>query len=76
MHAIRDKTEYILQVLTERRNRAKETNTDPVVWTNEQVINWVKSIDLEVRNNAIYCYILAVSISKDKPHLPVFADFY
>lgn len=53
MHSVREKTDNILQVLTERRNRAKATNTDPVVWTNEQVINWVKSIDLEVKSKAI-----------------------
>lgn len=57
--------EFDKRVLTERRNRSKETNTDLVVWTNEQVINWVKSIDLEeyagnLKNSGIHGAVLVL----------------
>ncbi|XP_052284093.1 kazrin-like isoform X3 [Dreissena polymorpha] len=35
------------EVLTERRHKADTSFTDPLVWTNQRVIEWVQSIDLE-----------------------------
>ncbi|XP_071146106.1 kazrin-like isoform X2 [Mytilus edulis] len=35
------------EVLIERRSKSEEGDTDPLVWTNERVIKWVQSIDLE-----------------------------
>lgn len=41
----------ISQVLQERRARCETQNTDPVVWTNQRVLKWVRDIDLKVRGN-------------------------
>ncbi|XP_076306646.1 kazrin-like isoform X3 [Tachypleus tridentatus] len=35
------------QVLTQRRSRCEHMDLDPLVWTNQRFIKWVKSIDLE-----------------------------
>uniref|UniRef100_A0A8C8U305 Kazrin, periplakin interacting protein n=1 Tax=Peromyscus maniculatus bairdii TaxID=230844 RepID=A0A8C8U305_PERMB len=35
------------QVLQERRARCETQNTDPVVWTNQRVLKWVRDIDLK-----------------------------
>ncbi|KAK3104519.1 hypothetical protein FSP39_003916 [Pinctada imbricata] len=35
------------EVLNERRTQCENSDTDPLVWTNERVIKWVRSIDLE-----------------------------
>ncbi|XP_022244436.1 kazrin-like isoform X2 [Limulus polyphemus] len=35
------------QILTQRRSRCEHMDLDPLVWTNERFIKWVKSIDLE-----------------------------
>ena len=40
-----------LQVLLERRSKSEDNESDPLVWTNERVIKWVQSIDLEVIND-------------------------
>lgn len=39
------------QVLQERRARCETQNTDPVVWTNQRVLKWVRDIDLKVRDD-------------------------
>lgn len=39
----------ISQALQERRARCETQNTDPVVWTNQRVLKWVRDIDLKVR---------------------------
>lgn len=41
----------ISQVLQERRARCETQNTDPVVWTNQRVLKWVRDIDLKVRGD-------------------------
>ncbi|XP_040613408.1 kazrin isoform X1 [Mesocricetus auratus] len=35
------------EVLQERRARCETQNTDPVVWTNQRVLKWVRDIDLK-----------------------------
>nr|XP_036855479.1 kazrin isoform X3 [Manis javanica] len=35
------------QALQERRARCETQNTDPVVWTNQRVLKWVRDIDLK-----------------------------
>ncbi|KAG3282206.1 KAZN-containing [Ictidomys tridecemlineatus] len=35
------------QALQERRARCETQNTDPVVWTNQRVLQWVRDIDLK-----------------------------
>ncbi|XP_060235114.1 kazrin isoform X2 [Meriones unguiculatus] len=35
------------EVLQERRARCEMQNTDPVVWTNQRVLKWVRDIDLK-----------------------------
>ena len=40
-----------LQVLLDRRSKSEDNESDPLVWTNERVIKWVQSIDLEVIND-------------------------
>lgn len=42
----------ISQVLQERRARCETQNTDPVVWTNQRVLKWVRDIDLKVRGDS------------------------
>lgn len=37
------------QALQERRARCETQNIDPVVWTNQRVLKWVRDIDLKVR---------------------------
>lgn len=37
------------KALQERRARCETQNTDPVVWTNQRVLKWVRDIDLKVR---------------------------
>ena len=37
-----------LKVLCERRMNTDTSSTDPIVWTNGRVIEWVQNIDLEV----------------------------
>lgn len=39
------------QALQERRARCETQNTDPVVWTNQRVLKWVRDIDLKVRGD-------------------------
>lgn len=39
------------QALQERRARCETQNIDPVVWTNQQVLKWVRDIDLKVRGD-------------------------
>lgn len=41
----------IPQALQERRARCETQNTDPVVWTNQRVLKWVRDIDLKVRGD-------------------------
>lgn len=40
------------QALQERRARCETQNIDPVVWTNQRVLKWVRDIDLKVRGRA------------------------
>lgn len=37
------------KALQERRARCETQNIDPVVWTNQRVLKWVRDIDLKVR---------------------------
>ena len=37
------------QALLERRAMCEEADTDPIVWTNQRLVQWVESIDLKVR---------------------------
>ena len=39
------------QALQERRARCETQNIDPVVWTNQRVLKWVRDIDLKVRGD-------------------------
>ena len=39
---------YLFQVLSNRRMESDSPTSDPIVWTNSRVIEWVQTIDLEV----------------------------
>ena len=49
LHAIEllRRLNYDKEVLIERRSKSEDNESDPLVWTNERVIKWVQSIDLE-----------------------------
>lgn len=37
---------YDRQALTMRRMQCENINADPIVWTNQKIIRWARSIDL------------------------------
>lgn len=37
---------YDRQALTMRRMQCENVNADPIVWTNQKIIRWARSIDL------------------------------
>lgn len=39
---------FFVQLLMERRRKSEENDLDPLVWTNERVAKWCRSVDLGV----------------------------
>lgn len=39
---------FFVQLLINRRRQGEENDLDPLVWTNERVTKWCRSVDLGV----------------------------